>query len=300
VTLRNRGRLAILLAAVLWSTSGVFVRFLSAPDIVLTVYRALFAGLTMMVALAALRIRPTWDWRMTGMILSFALMNYWYMTAINRTTAANAVFLQYSAPLFVFLAGVLLLGEPFRMREFLAVTLGAAGVVVLIIGEVSRGDGIEKALAYGLLSGAGFAAVVVFLRLLRGHPPLWLTGLNQLSAAGAAALVAWLAWRLQGDSSFTQLWPPPEGRQMGLLALFGAFQFALPYVLFGWGLQHVRAEEAGVLALVEPMLNPVWTYLSHGEKPSGWTLLGGAILLAALLWQTLGGEKETPETTPAS
>jgi drug/metabolite transporter (DMT)-like permease len=300
VSQRGLGRLAILAAAVMWSTSGVFVRFLSAQDIVLTVYRAFFAGLAMMVALAILRIRPTWDWRMPGMILCFALMNYWYMTAINRTTAANAVFLQYSAPLFVFLAGVLILGEPFRLRECLAVTLGAAGVVVLIIGEVSRGDGIERALAYGLLSGAGFAAVVVFLRLLRGHPPLWLTGLNQLSAAGAAALAAWLAWRFQGNSAFTSLWPPPAAPTLGLLALFGVFQFALPYVLFGWGLKHVRAEEAGVLALVEPMLNPVWTYLSHGEKPSGWTLLGGAILLAALLWQTLGGDKETPGSETAA
>src|SRR5215203_2183471 len=98
----QRGRLAVMLAAVLWSTSGAFVKALQLPDKTLTVYRAGVAGASLLLVVAATRARVTFEPLMLGMIAAFALMNYWFMASMVRTTAANAIFLQYSAPVWMF------------------------------------------------------------------------------------------------------------------------------------------------------------------------------------------------------
>jgi DME family drug/metabolite transporter len=271
-----------MLAAILWSSSGAFVKTLQLPDVTLAVYRAGFAGLSLLIIALATRVKFSFDWRMLGMTASFALMNYWYMASMTRTTAANAIFLQYSAPAWMYLVSVYMLREPQAPRTKPALLIAMAGLAVLIGGEWVRMGTINNGIILGLMSGAGFAAVALFIRLLRSHDPLWLATLNMLAGSGAAALVF-----LQSPDPAVRaaVWPPPSGTPLLVLIVFGFTQLGLPYVLFGWGLKHVPAPEAGLLALFEPVLMPVWAYLFAGEIPAASTIVGGAILIAALVWQ---------------
>jgi drug/metabolite transporter, DME family len=271
-----------MLAAILWSTSGAFVKTLQLPDTTLAVYRAGFAGITLLVVAIATRVRFTFDVRMIGMVTCFGLMNYWYMASMSRTTAANAIFLQYSAPVWMYLVSVFWLGERQQPRTFSALCLAVLGLAVLLIGEWTRSAALTSGIVYGLLSGTGFAGVALFIRLLRDHDPIWLAALNMLTASIVSAVV----FLQSADPAVREsVWPPPTGKPLAVLVIFGFLQLGLPYVLFGWGLKHVSAPEAGLLALFEPALMPVWTYVFAREVPATSTMFGGAILIAALMWQ---------------
>jgi drug/metabolite transporter, DME family len=287
----QRGRLAVMLAAILWSTSGAFVKTLQLPDKTFAVYRAGIAGASLLLVVAATRTKVTFDVRMIGMVASFALMNYWFMASMVRTTAANAIFLQYSAPVWMFLASVFLLREKPQPRTASALVVAVIGLAVLLAGEWNQSTALTSGVVYGLLSGVGFAAVAVFLRTLRGHHPLWLASLNMLCAAA----LAMAAFSQSSDpGSWKAIWPPPTEKTLVALVIFSVTQLALPYVLFGWGLKHVSPQEAGLLALFEPVLIPVWTYLVAGEIPAASTIIGGAILVAALVWQAWPRNDENP------
>jgi len=278
----QRGRLAVMLAAILWSTSGAFVKKLELPDKTFTVYRAGIAGTSLLLVVALTRAAITFEPMMLGMVAAFALMNHWFMASMVKTTAANAIFLQYSAPVWMYLASVFLLKEPAQPRTAKALVVAVIGLGVLLAGEWNRSAALTEGVIYGLLSGVGFAAVAVFLRLLRRHDPLWLASLNMMCAA-ALALTAF--WQSGDAEAWRAVWPPPTGWTLVVLVAFGTMQLALPYVLFGWGLKYVSPQEAGLLALFEPILNPVWAYVVAWERPAASTIIGGVILVAALVWQ---------------
>ena len=278
-----RGRLFIVLAAVLWSLSGVFTRVLKhdtslrlGPEpvdgLTIAFYRVLFAGLVLVPTLRRrdLTFRPG----LLAMVACFAAMNLTFVLALAGGKASNAILLQYSAPLWMYLASVRWLGEPASARGWTSLLLGTAGVGVIVWGGWEGGD--LPVIGLGLASGFFYAGVVIFLRVLRGAAPAWLTVLNHL---GAAVVVA----PLLGSRG----WPSLTAAQLGMLALFGTVQMGVPYVLMARGLRSVSPQEAGVITLLEPLLNPLWAYLvaPEMESPTGYTLVGGAFILGALAWR---------------
>jgi drug/metabolite transporter (DMT)-like permease len=269
----------VLIAALMWSTSGAFVKSLKLPEVTITVYRAGIAGATLLGLVLIFRRRVSFDRRMVAMALCFTLMNYWFMASMSRTTAANTLFLQYTAPLWMTLAGVTFLKEVPNRRSLVAVGIGMIGITILILGSLGEREGFSWGIGFGILSGLGYAGVAVFLRVLRHHDPMWLAAVNQLSAGAFAALYFGSQVSSRNDLM------PPSGWTFVALAVFAVFQLALPYALFGWGLRSVSAQEAGVLTLLEPMLNPVWTFLAARELPSLPTMIGGVILTGALAAQ---------------
>jgi drug/metabolite transporter (DMT)-like permease len=268
------GRLLILLAAVLWSTSGMLTKQIALPGPTMACFRALFAGLVLLPLLRwrAISFRPA----MLGMVFCFATMNVCFVTANTLTTAANAIFLQYTAPGWMFLASVLVLREPLDRRSLVGLGAGLIGIAVIILGgwqEASWGVGLA------LLSGVAFGGVAVFLRVLREEDPYWLTVLNHL--VSGLVILPVLLWRADGSIAAISPW------QWASLVIFGAIQMAIPYVLFSRALSVVSPQEAGLLTLLEPVLNPILTWLSVGEVPSKTTLVGGAIILAGVSWRYL-------------
>jgi drug/metabolite transporter, DME family len=286
-------RLLLVLAAVLWSTSSAFMRLLSTDSLGLNdptldplqraFFRSLFGGLCLLqfVRRADVRLRPA----MGPMVVCFAVMTGLYLSALGYGPAANAILLQNTAPVWVYLAGVLLFKEPADGRTGRTILLAMAGGAVIVAGNWPRGADAGRqdvVLLMGAGSGLFYAAVIVFLSRLKAESPAWLTTLNLL---GSAALVA--AYAAATVPDFGRWATAPTGRQMLFLAAFGAFQMAAPYWLFARGLRTVSPQEAGVITLLEPLLNPVWAYLlaPDTDTPTGWTLAGGAVLLAALAWQ---------------
>jgi DME family drug/metabolite transporter len=283
-----QGRLYIVLAALLWSTSGAFTKILTQPTFVgaypppvdawqwdgkdypvqLACYRALFAGLVLLATVrrADITFRPL----MLVMAACFALMNITFISALALGTAANAILLQYSAPLWMYLAAVFLLGEAADRRSTITLVFGMLGIAVIVAGGWQEGELIVIAIALG--SGMMYAGVMICLRALRQHSPRWLTAWNLLlSGLVLVPLIVTLR--------------PPTPQQFVVLFLFGALQMGVAYWLVARGLQSVSPQEAGTLTLLEPLLNPVWAYLVAAEVPHPMTFVGGAIILGALAWR---------------
>lgn len=269
------GRWWIVAAGVLWSTSGWFVKstmFLDwSPDvrgIRLAFWRALFAGLLLLPMVR----RPRWRPLMLPMVLCFAGMNMTYLSAMTVGTAANAIWLQYTAPLWVMGYSALALQEPMTRRKAISAAFLIAGLLTILLpglwGQSASGA------ALGLLAGGFYAGVVLCLRALRDEDGAWLVVLNHL---GAAAVIApFMFW--QGVAL-------PSAPQLGMLVLFGFLQMGLAYCCFSRGLRTVSSSEAAMLALVEPLLVPVWAYLAAAERTHPSTAMGAVLILAGLICQ---------------
>jgi drug/metabolite transporter, DME family len=268
----SRGSAFILVACILWSTSGAFSKFIALSGPLMSFWRALFAALVLLPFLkrGKLKFRPL----MMGMVLCFATMNVAFISAMTLTTAANVIFLQYTAPLFIALASPLF-GERFDSRNRVPLLIGLVGVSILMWGSDLHDLGVWLA----LLSGVAYAGVALFLRLFRDEDAIFLTFLNHAGSACSVGAVLFLL-------NFPLVVPSST---LGLLFVFGAVQMALPYLLFAHGLKSVSAQQAGILTLLEPLLNPLVTFFVVGEIPSAQTWLGGVFLLSGLtlqLWQS--------------
>jgi drug/metabolite transporter, DME family len=263
----GQARLLVVMAALFWSTSGFFVKspYLASwtgPQIAF--WRAAFACL----ALWPLVRRPQWTRWLIPMTLMFAGMNYTYLTAMVKGSAANAIWLQFTAPVWVLLVGVFVFHERAIWRDWLMVACAAVGIGVIIYFE-SRGVALD-AVVWALGSSFFYAGVVLSLRQLRGLNSVWLAALNHLVTA------IFLAPFVFGE---TQL---PTGIQWGVLAAFGVLQMALPYVLFALALKKIPGHEATGIALIEPLLNPLWVFAAWGDLPAWWTIVGGGFILLGL------------------
>lgn len=268
------GRRWMLAAAVLWSTSGLFAKsplFADWPEAtrgaLLGFWRALFAA----AVLALFVRRARWRVGLVPLGLCFAGMNLGYLTAMSLTTAANAIWLQMTAPAWVFVIGLALFRQRIGRADAVPLAFGLAGVAVILgcevfLVEVPRPAGV----LCGLASGLFYAGVIVAMHRLSGENPAWLVA---FSHAVAAALLFPVVVR-QG------VWPSPI--QLGVLAGFGALQMAVPYVCLLRALRHISSQEAVAIGLIEPLLVPLWVLLVWGETPAWWTVIGGGLILAGL------------------
>lgn len=266
-------RLLVLAAAVMWSTSGFFVKapwfqasatHTAWPGPVLAFWRAAFAC----VILLPLVRRPQWSWKLIPMTATFALMNYTYLTALATGEAANAIWLQCTAPVWVLIVGVFVFREKAIWRDWLLLAFGAIGIGIILYFE-SRQANLAPVL-WGLASGVFYAGIVLSLRQMRHMESAWLVAMNHLVTAVVLAPLAF------SGSHF------PSGIQWLLLAGLGMLQMGLPYFCFARGLRTIPGHEAAGVGLVEPILVPLWVFLAWGDKPAWWTLVGGGFILAGL------------------
>lgn len=270
----NRARLLLLLAAGLWSLAGVFIKFLSLPPLAIVFYRSLFACLFFAFFVrrsAALPAAP-----LLVSMASYTAAISTFVTANKITTAANAIALQYTAPLFVFLIVRFLFREKIARHSWVMLLCGLAGIGVICAGSIGQPDaaGVMVALSSGLL----FSFYMASMRFLGRVDAGTLTFLNNLACCVILLPFVWPQLSL----SFNQGW---------VVAAMGVFQLGIPYWLFAKGLQKIPLQEASLIVLIEPVLNPLWVALAIGEVPSTATLIGGTLIVASLgfgtLWQRL-------------
>jgi drug/metabolite transporter, DME family len=267
----SRGRRDVLAAAVLWSLSGVVTKSLDLDGLTIAFYRGLFAGLALIPFVP--RSRRVFRPALVPLGLAFGAMTGFYIAAIKATTAANAIFLQCSATFWTVPLSALFLRERPDRRSVLGIALASVGVATILLRGSGGGPDEPLGIALGLASGVGYAAAVVGMRGLRDLDPLWLSGVTNL--AGALALGAWIV-ATRGSI------PIPSVTQTPILIAFGVVQMAIPYALFARGLRSIGAPEASLIALVEPVLNPIWVVLVTGERPTPATLVGGFFLASGV------------------
>lgn len=271
----RRGRLLLLVAAVLWSTSGVVLKSppleklpLETRGPILACYRAAFAFLFLLpfVKWKAVRWRPA----LVPMALLFGIMNWLYITALTRTTAAAAIFLQYTASVWAFVFGFLFLKEPIERRNLLALAFAVVGIVWIVAGEWGGPNTVGNLMALG--AGLSYAGVILCLRVLKDEDSAWLITLNHI--VSFVILLPFVA--TAGAVSL-------DGVQWTLIAALGVTSMALPYVIFAKAIRDVPTQEAGLLLLIEPVMNPIWVWLLWREENSAAVWIGASLILAGLL-----------------
>jgi drug/metabolite transporter (DMT)-like permease len=267
-------RVLLLVAALFWSLGGILAKNewieqipVSSRGPVLACYRALFAAACLVPFVSWRRIR--WRMALIPMALSYAAMNVLYVSALTRTTAAAAIFLQYTATGWAALFGWLLLGERIRRGDLAALALAVSGIVCIVAAEWSGANALGNLLGVG--SGIGYAAVIVGLRSLRDEDGYWLVLVNNLAAG-----LTLLPWVLGMQVSL-------DAQQWGMIAAFGVIQLAIPYLLFARALRGVSAHEAALLTIIEAVLNPLWVWMFIGEVAPASTWIGGSLIMTGLI-----------------
>jgi DME family drug/metabolite transporter len=269
--------LLVLGAAILWSTGGVFIKLGKRgglTDAELSCGRALFSAAT--VALLTRREGFGLNFLTGTAAVLYALLLFLFVRATMLTTAANAIFLQYTAPVYILLLEPVIFREKYRSADFVVVACCIAGMSLFFVGQLRPQD-VEGNLT-ALASGACFAAFYLLLRTRRARE------VNRASAViyGNLLLAAFtLPALVSGAGKF-------DARNLSVVAYLGVVQIGFAYTLLTLGIARgVRGLDAGVIGYVEPVLNPFWVFLVLGERPSRFALLGGAIIIASVLAHTL-------------
>ena len=213
------------------------------------------------------RPKFTWSRMQIGAALAYFGTVSLFVIANDRTTAANAIFLQYTAPIYVALLGGWFLGEKTRRIDWLCIGLALFGVVLFFRDDFdARGlFGIIVALA----SGVSFAAMVMLLRRQKDASPETSLLLGNLLTAAVGLPFGW-GHHLSGN-------------EWAILGVLGAVQLGIPYILYSVAIKRVTALEAILIPMLEPILNPIWVALTRGEVPGAWSLVGGGLVLGAVL-----------------
>lgn len=284
-----RGALLVGLAAMLWSSGGLFIKWAPMPALAVVCGRAAIA---FVFYLAVLRPRPsqarwTTAFAYAGMILTF-------VSATKLTTAANAIFLQYTGPAYVLLLSPFILHERLTRRDVVSVGLSLAGMALFFVGKVEAGHVLGNLL--GVASGLFFGITLVLLRRDATEG----TGDAMPSTALGNLLAAVVAFPF-ALSPLQHAFAGPQAVYALLVLLWlGVMQIGVAYILLAKGLRSVPAGKASLLTMLEPVFNPVWVILGTGEHPGPWAAIGGAIVLAAIALrlraQPLSVENRSAET----
>ena len=266
----RRARLSLLLAAVLWSLAGIFIKFLSLPPLTIVFYRSLFASLFFAFFVRRSIAVPRVALLVSAIAYTAAISAF--VSANKITTAANAIALQYTAPMFVFMIVHYLFGEKITGASWIALALGMLGIAVICAGSAGQPDAAGVMIA--LLSGLLFSIYMVSLRFLKQFNPGTLTFLNNL-------VCCLILLPLVGSELSLTL------KEGWIVAVMGVVQLGIPYWLFSKGLEQISVQEASLIVLIEPVLNPLWVGLIVGELPSGATLIGGLCIVGSLAFRYL-------------
>jgi len=270
----RRGVLLIAAAALLWSTGGLAIKLVPLGALGVVFWRSFVSGLFLLVVFRPSRER--WRHAAPSTVVVYALMIVSFVTATKMTTAANAIFLQYTGPLYVLAIAPFLLKEPFRKIDAAAVGVALAGMSLFFVGRL--GPGALAGNLVAVVSGLFFGLTILLLRRDASGDAIPSVIAGNLAAAAIALPFAW--GRLALDA-----------KGVALVLFLGIFQLGISYVLFVKGLKTVPAAEASLLGMLEPMFNPLWAFLGLGERPSVWALLGGAIVLLAVAGRTIAGAR---------
>lgn len=307
----------VLIAVLLWSTGGLFIKLTTLDAYQVTFFRSLLAGITVAILTRKLGLTINWFGVLTSII--YATLLFLFVWATKKTTAANAIFLQYTAPIYILILAPFVIGEKFQWRDLVTVIFCIGGMSLFFVGklEISDYQGNIAALFSGLFLG-------LYIMLLK-HPRA--TGMQQTgaqasiptSAAGgndfnpqdrgavsedpnpqsktqtprstnpAIAVIYgnFLLALLTFPSGIAAV-PVMNLTDIGSVAWLGIVQIGISYILFIRGVTTgTRPLDASIIGFVEPLLNPVWVFLFVGEQPSAWALFGGSIIVATVIAHAL-------------
>jgi len=292
MTAATTSRLQLLTAAVLFSTGGAAIKACTLTSWQVGAFRSVVAAVALLAMLPEARAR--WSLRAVAVGAAYAATLVLFVTGNKLTTAANTIFLQSTAPLYIMLAGPWLLREPIRRSDILYMLTLALGLALFFV-KIDAAVASAPAPALGNLvaaaCGVAWALTVIGLRWMASAPAAAAASPGPALIAGNVLVcLVCLPAALPVTTSTPADW--------GLITYLGAVQIALAYVCMTRGIRHVPALEASLLLLLEPALNPLWAWAIHGERPGMWSLSGGALILTATAVKSWTGDLVEPGAPP--
>ncbi len=291
----NVARLQIVAAAILFSTGGAAIKATSfdglSGGITVACLRSGVAALAIAIMLP--RSRRNWSWRTLLVGATFAVTLILFVAGNKLTTSANTIFLQSTAPLWIAITAPFLLRERVVRRDVIFMTVLAAGLALFFVDATAPIDTAPRPLlgnVLAVISGVGWAGTVMGLRWLGRRD-----GTNAAAAATVAGnLIAFVVCVPFAIGPATD----SVGSDWIWIVYLGVIQIGLAYVFITKAMPHLRALEVSLLLYVEPALNPIWSWMAHGETVGKFAILGGVLILGATAiktWQD--GRSTVPITT---
>jgi drug/metabolite transporter (DMT)-like permease len=262
---KYKGPLLIAMTAALWSTAGVLIKLVPWNAMTIVGLRSFFAAVVMAVYMRRPRITFSKPVILGGLSLSATMVMFLF--ANKLTTAANAIVLQYTAPIFVILMSALVLRQRPRALDIAAVAVVFAGVMLFFIDQLRADALLGNILA--MLSGVTFAGVFLANRMPGARP-------EEASLLGYLInIVVSIPFIITGVTAEVMPWL--------VIIVMGVFQMGIAYVLFSIGIKTTPPLAASLIAVIEPLLSPVWVMMATGEKPGPYAIVGGVVVLGAVV-----------------
>jgi drug/metabolite transporter (DMT)-like permease len=269
---RHRAIGFLIATAILWSSAGLLIKMISWNPIAIAGMRSAIATLVLLVFLR--RPHLTWSSAQIGGALAYTVTVILFVLANKLTTAANAILLQYTSPIFVALLGAWFLGERATRLDWTTIFVVIGGMTLFFLDDLTTGGLWGNVCA--IASGGTFACFVLFMRKQKNDSPLESVFLGNI-------LTALIGFPFMFEAM------PSASSWVGLI-LAGVIQLGLSQVLYAAAIKHVAALEAILISVVEPILNPVWVLLVMGEAPGPWALLGGLVVLVSVTIRYVVGQ----------
>lgn len=274
---QSSARLLVCAAAALFSTGGAAIKMSSMTGWQVASFRSGIGALAVLVFLS--EARRSFTWRTLLVAVGYAATLILFVQSTKLTTAANAIFLQATAPIYLAVLGPWLLHEPLRRHDLWFMASLVAGLGLFFVGAEPPRTTAPAPMTGNLLamgSGVCWAATVLGLRWMQ-------TQEDRSRSSGAAAVVAGNLLAFVVGLPFALPVSAVSPGDAIIIVYLGVVQIGVAYAFLTRAMRHVPALEAALLLSIEPVLNPVWAWLVHGETPSSFALMGGCIILAATI-----------------
>ncbi|MDP1991060.1 MAG: EamA family transporter [Syntrophales bacterium] len=264
---KSAGILAMAATAFLWSIAGLFIKVIDWNPIAIAGMRSVIASIVIFFYLK----RPEFNFSFpqVAAAIAHAATMLLFVAANKTTTAANAILLQYTAPVLTAFIGAVLLKERPRVEHFAALPLAAAGMIIMFFNELGGGNLFGNVLA--LMSAITLSFYFVFMRMQKDGSPL-----------ESILLSHWLTAIICVIISLFLPFPQVTLKSLAAIAVLGIVQLGLSAILFSIAIKRVSAISANLIAVIEPVFNPVWVFIAIGEAPGVNALIGGGIIVLAV------------------
>lgn len=264
----------LIIAALMWSLGGLFIKLVNLNPMAITGIRSLGAAVVLLIYIK----KPKLYWNryfFTG-VLAYSMMVILYVISIRLTTAANAIFLEFTAPLYVVVFGYFLLNERINRFDIFAMVIIFLGMGLFFMDELSFYGFWGNILA--LLAGVCLALVTVLIRKEKE------SAFEIVFFGNALTTIICLPFIIQGFSSTTQV-------DWFIIFGLGIFQLGIPYLLYTTALKYVSALDAILVGMLEPVFNPIWVYIFVGEAMGEWAFIGAALVIIGTLGRVIIKQK---------
>jgi drug/metabolite transporter (DMT)-like permease len=263
------------MAAMMWSIGGLLIKLVDWNPLAIAGMRSAIASIVLLIFLRKPKL--TWSKAQIGAALAYVGTVILFVSANKMTTAANAILLQFTAPIYVALLGSWLLKEKTRVYDWIIIGVVMGGMSLFFFDHLNVTGIWGNIVAIG--SGVCFAFFTIFMRMQKDGSPLESVFLGNIFTA-----IIGLPFMFQSSPGFSG-WA-------GLI-LLGVVQLGIPYILYSTAIKHVTALEAILIPIIEPLLNPIWVFLLIGETPGPWALIGGLIVMVTITIRCIISVKET-------